>query len=181
MMTRMHLGQWSRYWTRRSILLWRHHAFRQAPIRIVSRGIAWIGHCLVRKSACVQIGSARAYLELPPFFALGGCATAVYIFREEYEPELRYIESILSRGMTVVDGGANIGLYSVIAAEAVGPSGHVLSFEPSRAAFETLQRSRQHSLTGQERPACTMSMAQLASIRWPRRAHPKNQANSLTW
>lgn len=140
-MTLMRLSQWSRYWVKRSALLWRHHAFRRAPIRTGCRGLAWIGHCLVRRPAHIQIGFAKAHLELPPFFAQGGCATAIYIFRDEYEPELRYVESILSSGMTAVDGGANIGLYSVIAAESVGPQGMVLSFEPSRATFEVLHRN----------------------------------------
>lgn len=140
-MALMRVSQWGRYWSRRSALLWRHHGFRRAPIRTSCRGLAWVSHCLVRRPARIQIGSARAHLELPPFFAQGGCATAVYIFRDEYEPELRYVESILSSGMTAVDAGANIGLYSVIAAESVGPHGRVLSFEPSQASFEMLHRN----------------------------------------
>jgi FkbM family methyltransferase len=141
MIVHMRLSTYGHYWARRGTLLLKHHAFRQTPIRIAWRGLAWIGHCLLRRSAHIQIGLKKAPLELPPFFARGGCATAVYIFREEYEPELRYFESVLSDGMTVVDGGANIGLYSVIAAEAVGPLGHVLSFEPSQTAFGTLKRN----------------------------------------
>ena len=33
-------------------------------------------------------------------------------------------------GMTVLDGGAHLGLYTVLAARAVGPDGQVVSFEP---------------------------------------------------
>src|SRR5205085_5896429 len=36
----------------------------------------------------------------------------------------------LRPGMTVVDGGAHVGLYSAIASSLVGAEGHVLAFEP---------------------------------------------------
>lgn len=141
MMAAVFLRQPGRYWARRSALLRKHHAFRSAPLTTAWRGILWMAHCALRVPGRVAIGSTRASLELPPSFAQGGIATAVYIFREEYEPEVRYFEAALSEGMTVVDGGANIGLYSVLAAEAVGPLGRVLSFEPSQAAFAALVRN----------------------------------------
>jgi FkbM family methyltransferase len=137
----MRPSQWLRYWRIRSSLLWSHYAFRQQPLLIACRGVAWIAHCLTRKAARIRIGSARAHLELPPFFALGGSAAAIYLFREKYEPELGYVENRLSNGMAFVDGGANVGIYSVIAAEAVGPIGQVVSFEPSRSAFASLKRN----------------------------------------
>lgn len=49
----------------------------------------------------------------------------------EYEPHVTYvIESILKPGQTFVDIGANIGYFSLLAANSVGPHGKVIAFEP---------------------------------------------------
>ena len=45
----------------------------------------------------------------------------------------------LGAGDTVVDIGANIGAFAVLAASIVGPSGRVIAFEPVSATFERLQ------------------------------------------
>ena len=45
--------------------------------------------------------------------------------------ERAFVERFLQPGMVMVDVGAHHGLYSVIAATRVGPSGVVVSFEPS--------------------------------------------------
>src|SRR5262245_52356781 len=44
--------------------------------------------------------------------------------------ELDIFERACSTGATIVDVGANIGLYSVVAAQRVGASGVVYAFEP---------------------------------------------------
>jgi len=49
-----------------------------------------------------------------------------------YEPHLRaFYEARLKPGMTFIDVGANIGLYSMLAADLVGEHGRVISFEPN--------------------------------------------------
>ena len=49
-----------------------------------------------------------------------------------YESHLRaFYQTRLKPGMTFVDVGANIGLYSMLAAQLVGDSGRVISFEPN--------------------------------------------------
>src|SRR5260221_5026119 len=45
--------------------------------------------------------------------------------------ELRFVESYLKAGMTVLDIEAHHGLYSLLASKRVGKSGRVRSFEPS--------------------------------------------------
>ena len=53
-------------------------------------------------------------------------------FRTDYEPEtFAFFSEHLSPGDTVMDIGAHIGLFSVIAARLVGESGKVFSFEPT--------------------------------------------------
>jgi len=44
----------------------------------------------------------------------------------------------LSEGGTLLDVGANIGAHTLYFAEAVGPSGHVVAFEPQRALHQLL-------------------------------------------
>jgi len=53
----------------------------------------------------------------------------------------------LSRGDTVVDVGANIGLFTLAAWERCGPTGTLYAFEPIPAVFEVLERNiRRHRL-----------------------------------
>ncbi|CAH0992670.1 hypothetical protein SIN8267_02803 [Sinobacterium norvegicum] len=56
---------------------------------------------------------------------------------EPYETAL--IVERLKQGDTFVDVGANIGYYSVIASQLVGPQGRVFSFEPEPDNFALLQ------------------------------------------
>ena len=47
----------------------------------------------------------------------------------------------LPEGATVIDIGANIGRYTLLAAKCVGPQGRVLAFEPDPSTFAALQRN----------------------------------------
>jgi len=44
-------------------------------------------------------------------------------------------------GMTVVDVGSNLGIYTILLSRLVGPKGRVLSFEPDPGLFALLQRN----------------------------------------
>lgn len=58
---------------------------------------------------------------------------------EGFEPEVsRVISRLLSPGMVVVDVGANLGLYTLLASMRVGPAGQVHSFEPAPVQFHHL-------------------------------------------
>jgi FkbM family methyltransferase len=56
----------------------------------------------------------------------------------EIEPELKVIRHLVKPGDSVIDIGANIGVYTKILSELVGPKGHVYSIEPFPATFEIL-------------------------------------------
>ena len=53
------------------------------------------------------------------------------------DPELDLVRHLLKPGDVFVDGGANVGLYSLVAAARVGQFGKVISFEP---AIDTRRR-----------------------------------------
>jgi FkbM family methyltransferase len=70
----------------------------------------------------------------------------------DYEPFYRFLFlDALVPGLTVVDGGAHVGLYTLLAARAVGPSGSVLAFEPDPYNFAAL--------------ACNVEAARLHNVR----------------
>ena len=59
-----------------------------------------------------------------------------------YEPEsMCAMERRLGPGDVVVDVGANCGLYTLVAARAVGPAGRVVALEPSPREFARLERN----------------------------------------
>jgi FkbM family methyltransferase len=59
-----------------------------------------------------------------------------------YEPELTsYFLRAIRPGWTVIDGGANVGYYTLLASRAVGPGGRVFAFEPDPASYEYLIRN----------------------------------------
>lgn len=59
-----------------------------------------------------------------------------------YEPEtLQLMRKRLRPGDVMVDVGANCGLYTLVAAQAVGASGRIIALEPSPREFERLERN----------------------------------------
>jgi FkbM family methyltransferase len=65
---------------------------------------------------------------------------AYHLFRGVPEPGLACaLQNAIQPGMVIVDVGANIGLYTLIAARLTGYSGKVISFEPSPRIFALLR------------------------------------------
>jgi len=71
--------------------------------------------------------------------------------QRSYEPFFRQLfEESLRPGMVIIDGGAHIGLYSLIASRKLGNGGKVLAFEPdhhnSRALLSNLSLNHCHNV-----------------------------------
>ncbi len=63
---------------------------------------------------------------------------------QHYEPETsQFFSSILEQGDCVIDIGAHIGYFSLLAATLVGPSGKVISFEPENSNYRHLRLNMQ--------------------------------------
>jgi len=59
-----------------------------------------------------------------------------------YEPQLtRWMTETIREGWVVVDAGANVGYYTLLASRAVGPSGRVFAFEADPTNFLYLVRN----------------------------------------
>jgi FkbM family methyltransferase len=61
---------------------------------------------------------------------------------EAFEPGVRReVERVASRSVNVIDIGANIGYYSILASRLVGPEKRVFSFEPQQSMVAKLRRN----------------------------------------
>src|SRR3954468_546190 len=59
-----------------------------------------------------------------------------------YDPgTLAALKSLLQRGDTFIDVGANEGYFSVVAARLVGPTGRVIAIEPQSRLARVLERN----------------------------------------
>jgi FkbM family methyltransferase len=69
-----------------------------------------------------------------------GGALSRLIFRGDFEvAERTFLAAYLKPGDVFVDVGANLGLYALLAAHAVGPRGRVYAFEPTAEACDRLR------------------------------------------
>ena len=57
------------------------------------------------------------------------------------EPELAVIKDLVKPGQSVLDIGANVGLYTKFLSESVGSDGHVYAFEPTFDMFRVLRNN----------------------------------------
>lgn len=66
-----------------------------------------------------------------------------YVLREQqdfFEDEVQFMRRLLQAGESVVDIGANYGVYTLPMAQKVGASGHVWAFEPASSTARYLAR-----------------------------------------
>lgn len=61
-------------------------------------------------------------------------------FRDTDEPDLTVVRELVQPGTIAVDLGANIGTYTKVLSDLVGPAGTVISVEPVPQTFEVLSR-----------------------------------------
>jgi FkbM family methyltransferase len=63
-------------------------------------------------------------------------------FGMDHEPEVKNVLTrLLKPGMNMIDAGANIGYFTLLAARTVGATGHVYAFEPTPATVELLRKN----------------------------------------
>jgi FkbM family methyltransferase len=72
-----------------------------------------------------------------------GSAATAYYRTFPSETIARWMEGLLGPGMTAVDAGAHVGVYSMLAARLVGPDGVVHAIEPQAECTALVDRSRE--------------------------------------
>jgi len=76
--------------------------------------------------------------------SLQSITTYVLLEQERwFEKEMDFLRHWLRSGMTVIDIGANLGVYSLPMARSVGQTGHVFAYEPGSEIRALLERSRE--------------------------------------
>jgi FkbM family methyltransferase len=71
-----------------------------------------------------------------------GTALGLGLYRYgHHDPEVALVGQYLRPGEVFVDGGANVGLYTLVAAAWVGPTGTVIALEPASWARRCLERN----------------------------------------
>ncbi len=112
------------------------HGFRRAPVRTAIRLISWTARCFIQKAVTVNLRKWDVQMLLPGDWR--GLGKFLFVFGEDYEPELAILERFLSPGKTFIDAGANFGIYSLVASKLVGQAGQVIAFEPTAQSFAVL-------------------------------------------
>jgi FkbM family methyltransferase len=110
-------------------------ALHRWPFLGQSRLLGWLLPCQGTRRA--DVFGCRVELDL-------GDRIQRSIYLGTYErKETRLVRRYLRPGMTVVDVGANVGYYTLLAARRVGAGGQVFAFEPSAYAADLLERTVQ--------------------------------------
>jgi FkbM family methyltransferase len=80
-------------------------------------------------------------IAVPP--TLSAITTYVLLEQENwFEKEIHFLRCFVKPGMTAIDIGANLGVYSLPLSRLVGPGGRVFSYEPGGEARALLEHSR---------------------------------------
>jgi FkbM family methyltransferase len=72
----------------------------------------------------------------------------IYLTGDYERPTSDLISALAGQGSTVVDVGANIGFFSLLASQCVGPAGRVLAFEPVPSTCGQLRANLQLNRVG---------------------------------
>jgi FkbM family methyltransferase len=117
------------------VFIWRHPATQRRRLRAYARILAWqIWERTFGRPITIRFGSMllRCY---PHSTAASG---VMYCGLPEWR-EMRFLLDFLRAGDTFVDIGANVGVYTLLAASV--PDVDVVAFEPSTVAFSRLQEN----------------------------------------
>jgi FkbM family methyltransferase len=114
-------------------------AWRAAPVKTAIR----VAKSLVRRAvpglsqtvAAYDGGRSAIHADLRTPLGLG-----LYRYGQ-WDPDIGLVGRLLDRGDSFVDGGAHVGLFTLVAAARVGSEGRVLCFEPTSATRDRLARN----------------------------------------
>lgn len=105
--------------------------FRPKPLRAIMDGVV-----KAMMPVSLQIPEGRVFLDRRDVEVSGALLLGAH------DPfEIEVFRRAIKPGMTVIDIGANIGYYTVIAAGRAGPQGRVIAYEPEEKNFNLLRKN----------------------------------------
>jgi hypothetical protein len=111
--------------------------------KLSTRHFTWAFTRFARMALSVLELKLSDGVTLPVPESLQSFTTYVLLEQERwFEKEMDFLRCWLRPGMTVIDIGANLGVYSVPMARLVGQTGHVFAYEPGSETRALLERSR---------------------------------------
>lgn len=119
--------------------IWHHPNVRGHRARALTRAVSWqLYSRLIRKPITIRVyGGLRLRC-----YPQSASASNVMYFGDHYEfHEMVFVRRLLRPGDAFIDGGANIGTYSLLAGGIVGPEGRVDAFEPDPLAAARLREN----------------------------------------
>jgi FkbM family methyltransferase len=137
-LNRWGMGNWPQVvWAKKTVkpyLTWARMATQPG---LLNEGVAWlrqidyVGHRQDDGPLCLDVGD-KALIAYPD-------TLRSYYYEDRFA--LQLFTQMLSPGQRVLDVGAHNGLYSIVAARHVGPTGQVYAFEPEPNNVEMLERN----------------------------------------
>lgn len=115
---------------------------RRQPARVISRRAAFhvlrrvAPGALARDRVCELIDGGRLWARLSDEIERSVFLLGVY----DFQAAAAFLE-LMRRGDTVLDVGAHVGQFSVLAGRRVGPKGRVVAFEPQPGLADRLRRN----------------------------------------
>lgn len=116
------------------------HAMRAAPVTTLGRAASLAADIATRRDErIIEVEAGRAKFQFLTYPGSGGTGSrGITVLREHYEPLLMLAERYIQPGDTVIDGGANSGIFTC-AFGALGARVH--AFEPLPSIREHLDRN----------------------------------------
>jgi FkbM family methyltransferase len=108
--------------------IWSHPGNRSGRVRALARALGWQAYKrLGRRPLRVEFVDGFSIL----CFSDSGSASNIFYGNQYFDlDEMTLLRRALRPGDGFIDGGANIGVYAMLAASQVGPKGRVIAFEP---------------------------------------------------
>lgn len=103
------------------------------PTRLIRAGLRWIHHRKYREGTPIRcVVAPGVEFQIFPKGELIDFLPIMPIFEHA---EMQLVAKLLKPGMKVIDAGANIGIYSLLAARCIGNDGRIWAFEPSQSTY----------------------------------------------
>lgn len=135
--------------------IWSHPANSGRELRAIVRALLWqLRKRLMPKPLDIRVFGGlilRCYPDSP------SASLVIYCDESPDYHEMHFMRRYLRAGDNVLDVGANIGVYSLLAASLVGHNGRVLAFEPGQEAYRRLTENLQiNELDNVQAHACAL-------------------------